>query len=1240
MTYKSNGLSISTYKNGTSPYSIELDNDTAVIGTDVNGGGYTTDTLKRISAVKVTVFEGNSDISNDCEYSWSVTGGTLNTEEGRENCFTSLGDNNDATATVAVTKEGTSLGSKEFTISKNKQGESAISYSLSITPNTWSWDTSPAVIPVFSVIKYVGDVSSTAPNDEYQIRKSGESSAWTSGNPISDTTTFELYVKDSNGDFTIKVDSETVDRNGGNAVAKKAYTELARAYPWSKTGSSSNYWSQYVSGYNGNWTIISSSTAANIAKAQKMNNGLNAGDIFYIKGTITDLDNTPIRVYCTLEEILTTSGETPKLKSLSLYHTGESGSTDFYLNASSYTLKKTGSSYDSSTLTLVTDIPGLITWYKDGTVISGKTGKTYTAEAPGTYKAKCGHWEDTVIINEVSDGKDGKNGTDGRGIDSTTIQYAVTNKMVEPSSITDWKTQMPTVSSEQYLWTRTIIDYTTGDDSISYTYSYQGKNGAAGTSVTITSIQYQAGSSATSAPTGNWSSTIPTVGQGKYLWSKTTFSNNEVAYGVSYQSVDGDPAQDFNITANSYVLKKSFPTATTYSNSIVLTAHKINITGDVKWYKGSTSSTVLKTANTYTVTSPGTYYAVCGSWSDSVTISEVADGATAIAIVLTNPTMTFHESTANEEEYCEVIVYEGGEKLTQETSGDGTFSITEKTDSQNKASITNGKIKISDPSSDGSATFTVTVRPKSQATATSQDYTIYWTVVKNGTSASVKYAYKGFTEYQTDLAAPTQTSLSSSTAWTDAIPTYNSSTGANKYIYQSSQTIVGSTYSASGWSPPVLFKLSGNAVTDVERTFQELTNGGTKLGVFNKTTVDENDILAINATYINTGELKVSNSNNEIFYAGLDNGVVRIAGWTATQTSLSKYKGTESTSGGNKYYSNSIGMRVDAVADGNAFAIGNLSSSDWSKANFRVTGDGTMHATGADISGKITADSGMIGGWRITNTILSNFSEAEIEGPNTQYSNKFALKPGAGSDANALAIGKMCWNSWATANFRITGDGIMYAKGANIADDSILGTNLYITSQESNTRLCTENLMDLKFVTDAPSKETAGAIFALSSQGGVINFRAAAYTSYLNASTLCFKRISSTGNNASGTITLDSNIAQGACVKIEPAFEGSSANLSIYSNGVLGNFEGSGKWGFDSNSDLRVLVVGGDIKPYETWENANFWVQADGTVVTKNDFYIGNNTSLKGKINDIIGVVNWIYKQYHSQIPERIPQIP
>lgn len=657
----------------------------------------------------------------------------------------------------------------------------------------------------------------------------------------------------------------------------------------------------------------------------------------------------------------------------------------------------------------------------------------------------------------------GTNGTNGRGINSTTIHYAVTDTLVNPSNIveSDWKTQenMPSASPEQYLWTRTVIDYTEGEDSVSYTYSYQGKTGAAGSSVTVKEIKYQQGDSATTTPTGTWTTAIPAVDQGKYLWTRTTYSDDTKSYGVSYQSVDGSHAQDFNITADSYVLKKSSPTATTYTNQITLTAHKMNITGDVKWYQGSTTGSILNTANTYTVTSPGTYYAVCGKWSDSVTIGEVTDGEIgpdgkpAIAITLSNPSMTFHAQTANEVEYCEIIVYEGGEQLSYATSGTGTFLLTKKTDTQGKASIDNGKIKISDPSDDGSAVFTVTVRPKSGAAATSHDYTVYWKVVSNGPQGND--GPKGDTTIEILLFhVSSQTNINSlepilndngtiNEKWlradsNDESELENSLNEDNPYLYRAYclETItyadaddqVGtSTYSVS--KKPELYKAWNSLGVEYTNYAEYL-----KLTNFNK---------ANGLYYGNDGQLHViadslrvnkkDSTTDVLFFASADSNEVTISGWEVTTTELKTKDSTLGSS--NTLYLCATGSNDSANIAGSGAKTGWVIASG---ANFGVTREGFMYAT-----------KGKIGGWQIEAKSLSNKVTKNGKTYGAYMSGQITAQFNGTTQhaSTAFAAGEVPWEgtaesgywAWYKAPFNVNNIGEMTATKGQIAGWKILG---------------------------------------------------------------------------------------------------------------------------------------------------------------------------------------------------------
>lgn len=76
-------------------------------------------------------------------------------------------------------------------------------------------------------------------------------------------------------------------------------------------------------------------------------------------------------------------------------------------------------------------------------------------------------------------------------------------------------------------------------------YQYKGDKGDTGTAATITTqtVRYQTSTSGTTVPSGTWSSTIPTVPQGSYLWTRTELDFNDgttvTSYSVGRMGIDG-----------------------------------------------------------------------------------------------------------------------------------------------------------------------------------------------------------------------------------------------------------------------------------------------------------------------------------------------------------------------------------------------------------------------------------------------------------------------------------------------------------------------------------------------------------------------------------------------------------------------------------------------------------------------------------------------------------------------------
>lgn len=80
-------------------------------------------------------------------------------------------------------------------------------------------------------------------------------------------------------------------------------------------------------------------------------------------------------------------------------------------------------------------------------------------------------------------------------------------------------------------------------DTITLVKVSDGATGPAGKGIKSTVITYQASTSGTTAPTGTWVSSVPTVAQGQYLWSRTiiTYTDNttSIAYSVAFIPKNG-----------------------------------------------------------------------------------------------------------------------------------------------------------------------------------------------------------------------------------------------------------------------------------------------------------------------------------------------------------------------------------------------------------------------------------------------------------------------------------------------------------------------------------------------------------------------------------------------------------------------------------------------------------------------------------------------------------------------------
>lgn len=154
-------------------------------------------------------------------------------------------------------------------------------------------------------------------------------------------------------------------------------------------------------------------------------------------------------------------------------------------------------------------------------------------------------------------GNDGIPGKNGIGIRNTSVLYGLSVSETVPP--TAWYQNPPALVKGQWFWTKTVWTYTDNTTETGYQKTYvardgnDGNNGIAGkdgVGIRSTTITYAQGTSGTLAPTTGWTSQVPNVPAGQFLWVKTVWSytdnTNETGYSVSKigeqgpQGVKGD----------------------------------------------------------------------------------------------------------------------------------------------------------------------------------------------------------------------------------------------------------------------------------------------------------------------------------------------------------------------------------------------------------------------------------------------------------------------------------------------------------------------------------------------------------------------------------------------------------------------------------------------------------------------------------------------------------------------------
>lgn len=239
------------------------------------------------------------------------------------------------------------------------------------------------------------------------------------------------------------------------------------------------------------------------------------------------------------------------------------------------------------------------------------------------------------------------------------------------SAVSDGKSLQPTItitatSALTKSGTITIPIVVNGDITINKTFSYsiafKGQTGQNGTSVTVssTSVTYQIGASGTTKPTGEWSSSVPNVPNGQFLWTKTVVKYSDgkstEAYSVSYKGTNGSNGSNgTSVTVKSTSVTYQAGTSGTTPPTGTWSPTVPNIAnGQYLWTKTVVNYSDGKSTESYSVSYKGTNGINGTNGKDAITMAITSSGGTIFKNTAIATTLTAH-------------VYKGGVEVTGAT---------------------------------------------------------------------------------------------------------------------------------------------------------------------------------------------------------------------------------------------------------------------------------------------------------------------------------------------------------------------------------------------------------------------------------------------------------------------------------------------------------------------------------------------------------------------------------------------
>lgn len=514
---------------------------------------------------------------------------------------------------------------------------------------------------------------------------------------------------------------------------------------------------------------------------------------------------------------------------------------------------------------------------------------------------------DTITVVRIADGT-------SVTITSTSVEYQKSSSGTAAPST--WQSTIPDVPAGQYLWTKTTVYYSNGKSTVSYSVAKQGSTGAAGKGIKSTAITYAKSSSNTAAPSSGWQGSVPaTDSTNKYLWTRTVFTYTD------------------NTTSTSYTVGSTLDGMSVGGRNLILDG------------KGNTKNGFFKNFDTvtdeyaeFTMKSKKQYVSINLSPGFLLGVRDYVVGETytwSYDIMYTSwnfPTGTNHDEFWMGQRYTNApsgqtstgnwrgvtahylpVVGKYGCELNKWYHVNKVITIPAQA-SANVGSASS--IQFYNSNANVEASFTARIK---NVKLEKGNIATDWTPAPEDAVASVKQQYY----------LSTSTTSATGGTWLDTVPELKE----NTCIWTRTAILQGS--GVVSYSTPILDSVTKKVV----QTAADIKQTNTDLALVASRTSTLESGMTDAKKRIDTAEASIKVHADEIKLKVNKNGIVSAINQT----------------------SESIKIQASKISLEGLTTINNL---------FKVNTDGSIEATNAVISGKITASTGTIGGWRINSDAL------------------------------------------------------------------------------------------------------------------------------------------------------------------------------------------------------------------------------------------------------------------------------